>query len=187
MGQRLNIEMVANGKSLVNAYFHWSAYTHEALSMLQEIIETQEKIDILDEIKNMPLDKKAIYLLISIGAGITPEDECLIINKYPDIWVKGTNRNDGLINISEEEKEICRTWEEGRITIDIIKKTFDFDVFFKFSKEEAEEMDETKMDFLKILPIETSGSYKDFKKFKAKLKEDPDYFICNGIYLSKIE
>lgn len=185
MGQRLNIEMVANGKSLVNAYFHWSAYTHEALSMLQEIIETQEKIDILDEIKNMPLDKKAIYLLVSIGAGITPED--IHLNKYPDIWIKATNRNYGLINISEEQKEICRTWEEGRITIDIVEKTFDFNVFFEFSKEEAEEMDETKMDFLKILPIETSGSYEDFEKFKAKFEEDPDYFICNDIYLSKIE
>ena len=74
--------MVANGKSLVNAYFHWSAYTDEALLMLQEIIKTQEKIDILDEIKNMPLDKKAIYLLMSIGAGITPED--MQLNKYPD-------------------------------------------------------------------------------------------------------
>lgn len=185
MGQRLNIEMVANGKSLVNAYFHWSAFTHEALRMLQEIIETQEKIDILDEIKNMPLDKKAIYLLISVGAGITPEDEYL--NKYPDIWIKGTNRNTGLINISEEQKEICRIWEEGRITIDIVEKTFDFDVFFKSSKEEVEEMNETKIDFLKILPIETFGSYKDLEKFKAKLEEDPDYFICNDIYLSKIE
>lgn len=185
MGQRLNIEIVAGGKSLVNAYFHWSAYTDEALLMLQEIIKTQEKIDILDEIKNMPLDKKAIYLLISIGAGITPEDMCL--NKYPDIWIKATNRNEGLINISEEQKEICRTWEEGRITIDIIEKTFDFDVFFGSSKEEVEEMNETKMDFLKILPIEISGSYEDFEKLKAKLEEDPDYFICDGIYLSKIE
>lgn len=185
MGQRLNIEMVANGKSLVNAYFHWSAYTHEALSMLQEIIKTQEKIDILDEIKNMPLDKKAIYLLMSIGAGITPED--MQLNKYPDIWIKAINRNYGLINISEEQKEICRTWEEGRITIDIVEKTFEFDVFFEFSKETAEKINETKMDFLKILPIETSGSYKDFEKFKAKLEEDPDYFICNDIYLSKIE
>lgn len=179
--------MVANGKSLVNAYFHWSAYTHEALFMLQEIIETQEKLDILDEIKNMPLDKKAIYLLIFIGAGITPEDEYLNVNKYPDIWIKGTNRNTGLINISEEQKEICRTWEEGRITIDIVQKTFEFNVFFEFSKEEMEEMSETKMNFLKILPIETSGSYEDFEKFKAKLEEDPDYFSCNGIYLSKIE
>ena len=45
MGQRLNIEMVANGESLVNVYFHWSAYTDEALSILQEIIKIQEKLD----------------------------------------------------------------------------------------------------------------------------------------------
>lgn len=185
MGQRLNIEMVANGKSLVNAYFHWSAYTDNALFILQKIIKTQEKIDILDETKNMPLDKKAIYLLISIGAGITPED--VHLNKYPDIWIKATNRNEGLINISEEQKEDCRTLEEGRITIDIVEKTFDFDVFFRFSKEEAEEISETKLNFLKILPIETSGSYEDFKKLKENLEKETDYFICDGIYLSKIE
>ena len=185
MGQRLNIEMVANGKSLVNAYFHWSAYTDEAISILQEIIKTQENIDILDEIKNMPLDKKAIYLLISIGAGITLED--MHLNKYPDIWIKAISRNYGLINISEEQKEICRTWEEGRITIDIVEKTFEFDVFFEFSKEEAEEISETKLNLLKILPIETSGSYEDFEKLKENLKKETDYFICNDIYLSKIE
>lgn len=185
MGQRLNIEMVANGESLVNVYFHWSAYTDEALSILQEIIETQEKIDILNEIKNMPLDKKAIYLLISIGASITPED--MRLNKYPDIWIKATNRNEGLINISEEQKEICRTWEEGRITIDIVEKTFEFNVFFEFSKEEAEEISETKLNLLKILPIETSGSYEDFEKFKENLEKETDYFICDDIYLSKIE
>lgn len=185
MGQRLNIEMVANGKSLVNAYFHWSAYTDEALSMLQKIIEIQEKLDILDELKNMPLDKKAIYLLISIGAGITPEDAYL--NKYPDIWIKATNRNYGLINISEEQKEICRTWEEGRIIIDIAEKTFEFNVFFEFSKEEAEEISENKLNLLKILPIETSGSYEDFEKFKENLEKETDYFICNDIYLNKIE
>ena len=185
MGQRLNIEMVANGKSLVNAYFHWSAYTDNALSILQEIIKTQEKIDILDEIKNMPLDKKAIYLLISIGAGITPED--VHLNKYPDIWIKATNRNEGLINISEEQKEVCRTLEEGRITIDIAKKTFEFDVFFEFSKEEVEEISETKLNLLKILPIETSGSYEDFEKLKENLEKETDYFICNDIYLNKIE
>lgn len=185
MGQRLNIEMVANGKSLVNAYFHWSAYTDNALFILQKIIKTQEKIDILDEIKNMPLDKKAIYLLISIGAGITPED--VHLNKYPNIWIKATNRNEGLINISEEQKEVCRTLEEGRITIDIAKKTFEFDVFFKFSKEEAEEISETKLNLLKILPIETSGSYKDFEKLKENLEKETDYFICNDIYLNKIE
>lgn len=185
MGQRLNVEMIANGESLVNAYFHWSAYTDEAISILKEIIKTQEKLDILDEIKNMPLDKKAIYLLISIGAGITPED--MHLNKYPDIWIKATNRNYGLINISEEQKEICRTWEEGRITIDIVEKTFEFDVFFEFSKEEAEEISETKLNLLKILPIETSGSYKDFEKFKENLEKETDYFICNDIYLNKIE
>ena len=185
MGQRLNVEIFANGESLVNAYFHWSAYTDEALSILQEIIKTQEKIDILDEIKNMPLDKKAIYLLISIGAGITPED--MRLNKYPDIWIKAINRNEGLINISKEQKEICRTWEEGRITIDIVEKTFDFDVFFRFSKEEAEEISETKLNLLKILPIETSGSYEDFEKFKENLEKETDYFICDDIYLNKIE
>ena len=177
--------MVANGKSLVNAYFHWSAYTDEALLMLQEIIKTQEKIDILNEIKDMPLDKKAIYLLISIGGGITPED--MQLNKYPDIWIKAINRNEGLINVSEEQKEVCRTWEEGRITIDIVEKTFEFDVFFEFSKEEAEEISKTKLNLLKILPIETSGSYEDFKKLKENLEKETDYFISNDVYLSKIE
>lgn len=38
MGQRLNIEIFNNGQVVVNAYYHWSAYTRSALELTAKVI-----------------------------------------------------------------------------------------------------------------------------------------------------
>ena len=111
MGQRLNIEMKTKGKVVANCYYHWSAYTRSALQLTKEIISNFDSIQDNDDVK------RAVKLLESTGAG------------YSD-------RNDGLIATSEEEMKNTRYWEEGRVTIDMDNKTFDFNVFFTGYDEE---------------------------------------------------
>lgn len=106
MGQRLNIEIRSKGKVVANCYYHWSAYTMSALRLTKEIINNFDGIQDNDDVK------RAVKLLESTGAG------------YSD-------RNAGLIATSEEKMNDTRYWEEGRITIDMDNKTFDFNVFFK--------------------------------------------------------
>ena len=50
MGQRLNIEIIENGKVLANAYYHWSGYTSSSLELTQEILEAIEKINYEDRV-----------------------------------------------------------------------------------------------------------------------------------------
>lgn len=111
MGQRLNIEMKSKGKVVANCYYHWSAYTMTALQLTEEIISNFDSIQDNNDVK------RAVKLLESTGAG------------YSD-------RNNGLIATTEEEMNDTRYWEEGRVTIDMDNKTFDFNVFFKGYDEE---------------------------------------------------
>lgn len=106
--------------------------------------------------------------------------------KYP----MSMNRDDGLIEIDEKSMEENRKWEEGRITVDIDKKTFDFDVIFKLSKEEAEEdyPDESWKESdikLKDIPFSEIDNY--ISRI-SKMKENEDYnFKIGENYYSLIE
>ena len=111
MGQRLNIEIKSKGKVVANCYYHWSAYTRSALQLTKEIISNFDSIQDNDDVE------RAVKLLESTGAG------------YSD-------RDAGLIATDEEEMNDTRYWEEGRVTIDMDNKTFDFNVFFKGYDEE---------------------------------------------------
>lgn len=111
MGQRLNIEIKSKGKVVANCYYHWSAYTRSALQLTKEIISNFDSIQDNDDVK------RAVKLLESTGAG------------YSD-------RDAGLIATDEEEMNDTRYREEGRVTIDMDNKTFDFNVFFKGYDEE---------------------------------------------------
>ena len=71
MGQRLVINITdKDGKSLANAYYHWSGYTNSAASTLMDMLDNY------DELKEQYKDKKelAIRLLEETGAGLNEEE-----------------------------------------------------------------------------------------------------------------
>ena len=134
MGQRLNIEIVSDDTLLANCYYHWSAYTGSALTLTELIIEKFYDSDMSPSIKN------AVELLESTGAGVN-EQERIEIKKFPNKFVgidfkKATDRNCGLISVTENGMEETQQWEEGRVTIDILNEIVSFDVFWTYSKEE---------------------------------------------------
>lgn len=146
MGQRLNIEIKKKGKRLANCYYHWSGYTRTSLKLLQEILNSiYDYKDVEDD------NRQAILLLETTGAGLIeseydtlPETE----KKYHRI---GTNRNNGLIAITDKEMNNTEKWEEARVTINLwgeqpddlqllfsnSVESIDFDVVYQYeSKEE---------------------------------------------------
>ena len=136
MGQRLNIEIVSNGKLLANAYYHWDAYTGISLQRTDDILNK------LNEIKGSAKDDLdlAIKLLESTGAGINAEERNYILadpelSKYLPIN-NCVNRNEGILSITKEGMKNTRLWEEGRVTIDIRKRTILFRVYWELTKEE---------------------------------------------------
>lgn len=136
MGQRLNVEIVSNGKLLANAYYHWDAYTGISLQRTDDILNK------LNEIKESVKDDLdlAIRLLESTGAGINDVERRYILadpelSKYLPIN-ECISRNDGILAITQKSIQINRSWEEGRVTIDIGKRTVVFRVYLELTKEE---------------------------------------------------
>ena len=183
MGQRLVINITdAYGKWLANAYYHWDAYTVPAIELAINIIKTQMLFNTLNEFNNIPLKKKAIFLLESTGAGITPVD--FHLKQYPDIWIPAKNRNEGLIQVTEESMKDAYFWKEGTIDIDISKKLINFNVFHEYSKEEILELiNECNVITIdNVIDIDIPNDYIEFLDFSEKLLNNHKR---NQVYFSK--
>lgn len=136
MGQRLNIEIVSNGKLLANAYYHWDAYTGISLKRTDDILNKLKEIR--ESVKD-DLDL-AIRLLESTGAGINALERNYILadpelSKYLPIN-ECVDRNEGFLSITKKGMQDTRNWEEGRVIIDIGKRTILFRVYWEITKEE---------------------------------------------------
>ena len=174
MGQRLNIEIKSKGKILANSYYHWSAYSERSLELMKKIIDNFHEIQDDNEVI------RAVKLLGLTGAGLTREaihyayknidnfdltvdDGKGLFSRY--LIPMATDRNNGLINISDKEMQDTRYWEEGRITINTDNKTFDFNVLFKmplmtFIKEYEDVKIEKLMEFVKTTQQKSDGAFK---------------------------
>ena len=175
MGQRLNIEICNNTRTLANAYYQWGAYTDSALEYTAEIIDAYHNLSgqITDELQ------LAVKLLEATGAGITVEEKERIPYDpdfdFSDInFSSAIDRNEGLIAVTEKGMEETRSWEEGRVTINIEEANFCFDVVSYYDKDEYVEdygvesllkLNKIKHNFfLDYLPFEKISGLKKFVK-----------------------
>lgn len=189
MGQRLNIEIRRrkDNKVLANSYYHWSAYTSSSLHLAEEIIENIYEVIRKEKVSD---EIKAIQLLQTTGAGLM-EDEYNKLNEEDKKYCSlATNRNLGLISFTDEGMEETRSWEEGRLTIDIDfddkdydfygnKNLVDFEVYFQIDEEEInesyeEEIKSGKLDLNNLTKFEFSleeMTLNDIRLFMSKLDE----------------
>lgn len=188
MGQRLNIEIKKKGKRLANCYYHWSGYTGTSLKLIQEILGN------IFDYKDVEDDKRqAVLLLETTGAGLIESE----YNTLPETEKKyhrvGTNRNNGLIAITDEEMNNTEKWEEARVTINLWEEktndlqlllsnsveSINFDVVYQYeSKEEALEYADN-VDFDNIVEFNfdlCNMSVNDIKD----LSENIEYIEDNG-------
>lgn len=189
MGQRLNIEIRRrkDNKVLANSYYHWSAYTSSSLHLAEEIIENIYEVIRKEKVSD---EIKAIQLLQTTGAGLM-ENEYNKLNEEDKKYCSlATNRNLGLISFTDEGMEETRSWEEGRLTIDIDfddkdydfygnKNLVDFEVYFQVDEEEInesyeEEIKSGKLDLNNLTEFEFSleeMTLNDIRLFMSKLDE----------------
>lgn len=129
MGQRLNIEIVNNEKRLANAYYHWSAYTGSAIALTKQVLEAYAE---LSETIDDPL-LLAVRMLESTGAGVNPEERARISadRRFDGIGFQDcSNRNAGILSVTDDGMEETERWEEGRVTVHIDSQSFDFGVYY---------------------------------------------------------
>lgn len=179
MGQRLNIEIQKNGEVLANAYYHWSAYTGNALELTQQILnEINKGRKYEDEVIN------AVKLLEVTGAGLTDKEKEFARNNIKNYnsyqFAPCRGRNEGLISISKSGIKETRYWEEGRVEIDISKNIINFKVIWEYSKNEFEINHENKKyEQLPIYDIQFMQiSFEAFTEFKDTIMD----LLNNKIY-----
>lgn len=143
MGQRLNIEIKINSKVRANAYYHWSGYTESAKELAKNILKEAQRYNV----KENPT-VYAIKLLEVTKAGLTNTEIKIAKEKYPEVeFAKATDRNSGLIAISDKGIKETRTWEEARVTLDFDKQIVKFNVWFKETLNEYIKWHEEKPEF----------------------------------------
>ena len=179
MGQRLNIEITDGSNVLANAYYHWSAYTHDSVELLNMIISERCITD-----STMSLFEKAIYLLERTGAGFSSDELDYLENEDidlpEDLKKPARDRNEGLIAISTSGIKTTEAWEEGRVTIDILNLKVDFNVVWAMNDEEVEDY---KKDGAKlaILPYDIRDmSFRDafaFIGFVNDMYDNSEFYI----------
>ena len=130
MGQRLVVSIINDGEVIANSYYHWSGYTSSTLEITKEILYAYPKV--VAEYDS-PLDI-AINLLMATGAGLTEnslKEFCKMKAKDPFLKTNPTtciNRNEGLIEITEEGIDNSQQWSEGDVSIYIDSKQVYFGV-----------------------------------------------------------
>lgn len=173
MGQRLNIELVHNDKTIANCYYHWSAYTNCACELTKIILDNYNRPPNSEALTDDGWLLLAVRLLESTGAGIYTEDIPTFEEKFKDMTFKaGLDRNDGLISITEANIENTRNWEEGSVTIDLDNLLVSFDVINWLGETDAEELEymEIVPEELETIDVDPKGiPFDEFHSFAEKV------------------
>lgn len=156
MGQRLVVTIETNEKNLCNIYYHWGAYTYDAL------LQTKEIIDCIYNHKDETEEELLLRLIRFCernGGGIRgTEDEFKYIQSlYPNetFVTENYSRNDGLIALSKKGMADLQSWSEGDVYINLDTEQVDFCVYsgyegleeyIKDRKSWDEDFDEKEMD-----------------------------------------
>ena len=155
MGERLNIEIIKNGETLANCYYHWAGYSNSSVELAKTIIQNIDKVKCDNDVLT------AIRLLESTGAGLTDREieYAKTVDELKDIKFEETaGRNEGLIGISPNEIDNTRTWQEHSLYIYLDENRMSFKVYFTNDRWEweynnKEEGIEIKFDDLEVTDI----------------------------------
>ena len=207
MGQRLNIEILDNGKCLANSYYHWSAVSDVSCEMLKDIIKdiNKKKYDVSV--------LSAIRILENTGAGLTDfcpseEDKEFAKNHYTaeyyEEWSKKpseikeaqklypaekfkdcVSRNLGLISISESGINETRYWEEGRVSIDLTTRKVNYNVLFDYRKEDYTKEEREEIAFVKTDLDFSNLSFEQVDKLYDLIIENKDCYNYNMVVCYK--
>lgn len=121
MGQRLVANVYKNKSDnwpILTIYYHWSAYTIQALIEGSRIIECYKARK-----KYVPILPALIMSLETVGARLDPDERYRIYSDFNEEYDeykfsdKEIDRNNGLIAVTEEQIEVQRGWAEGEIDV----------------------------------------------------------------------
>ena len=145
MGERLVVRVGMDGEDFAAIYYHWGAYTVDALRITQRIIGVLGNYEKKSK-EQMQLD--LISMCERDGGGVDYDEIQYVSHKlHCNFKRDNVSRNDGLIAISPEGIERISSWAT-QIYIDLNNKIVDNYVCNSFSsyKEYCDECDDWELD-----------------------------------------
>lgn len=119
MGQRLTVDILENGKRVALIYYHWSAYFDSTIYELEALKN--------DVVAAKSSDNDILLAIIDglekRGGGLSIETRTRAVakEKWPDRTFKtDINRNDGLLDLDEQDMNDTFQYTEGTASIDIV-------------------------------------------------------------------
>ena len=186
MGQRLNIQIEANKADtnetevLANCYYYWSGYTSSAMELVKKIVESGiYNLDILDPVE------KAIRLLEATGSGLAGDE--LTDTYYAPKYKVSSDRNKGLIAISEEGKNSTVKYEESRVTINLTTGSINMsDMVYEETDVFSRADRETKLKNLYELKADLNSSFDTFQDLYTELNDNLyTYPLGSGMFMQE--
>ena len=155
MGQRLINKNNFKVTTRNVIYYHWSAYTFEAIEIIKQLVSDvfwAMKVQ-PSELPDLTTEQHLDIACLKAVSGIPEHSKSSIdyINSLlPEPYDNSNvHRNKGLIAFDEAGQKSLIDWGEGMVTInwvidtnsevDLDKTTFDFDVFFNATEKELHE------------------------------------------------
>ena len=132
MGQRLVVTVERSEKTLARLYFHWSAYTGDALYVTRDIVHCiYNNKEETDEEMLLRLIRFCEDRHGGIDGGNKGEAWKYITKMYPNETFKseGINRSDGLIALNKEDMDSMQSMSEGDVYINLDADLIDFCVY----------------------------------------------------------
>ena len=131
MGQRLVVTIERTEKPLARLYFHWSAYTGDALYVTRDIVHCiYNHKDETDRDMLLRLIRFCEERGGCIDGGTDGEEAKYIMQLYPDEKFNQTgSRSNGLIALSKAGMADMQYHSEGDVYIDLDKDQIDFCVY----------------------------------------------------------
>jgi hypothetical protein len=133
MGQRLIITVQVEEQDIAKLYYHWGAYTVDALYQVKRIINSLAH---QGELSKDELILHLIHFVESEGGGIYGGSGSYewnyVVKKFPNqvFKSKDIDRNNGLIAISERGMNELQYYSEGDVVIDYDGQAVANNVFF---------------------------------------------------------
>lgn len=191
MGQSLVIRTVTgydNENRIASAYYHWSGYTEDAIELVSKSVSGLEDYYNTEEPKEVDNLLKSLYMFSSTGAGFndgidwSAEERAIIRDKYPLFGCNVSDKNSGLIAISEKEQQMFDDVCEYLVEINLDTGSVDLSgAFHEYGDEEKEGVTKLNYNLHEIQFTEWDSFTYDFER------KDGKYFLdSNDRYYEKV-
>lgn len=195
MGQRLVLHVVSNHRDIATIYYHWSAYTKDALEEIKTLIDLFNWSGC--DFSAMSKEESRLAVIKAVeenGGGVTKEDLDLVKVIFPkESFNEHQDRDFGLVAISPSAMADMNQWAEGRAMIDLSKRTFFTAVWEKPDPTELQELKQYCSKDLEIArntpgpDLSLTYNWDEIDGLLEEVENAPFLYSVDGEIIEKIE